>query len=143
VNQLLTQYQNRQAETIGPGKRILMLFDGMIRFTENALESHRAQNADDRRYYVGRTQAILLSLMGTLDRDLAGEVGENLVRLYDYIFDLLSQADQTGNEAALHQALSTLRELREVWAEADAIARRSETMPAPAAPTPSAFSLVG
>jgi flagellar protein FliS len=140
---MLSQYQQLQAETTSPGRRILLLFDGMIRFVENALDSHTAQNEDDRRYYVGRAQAILLVLMGTLDVNMAGELGTNLMRLYNYTFDLLSQGDQNGDETSLRQGLSMLRELREAWAEADAIFRRNDAASAPVLPVKNALSLVG
>ncbi|MCS6863153.1 MAG: flagellar export chaperone FliS [Abditibacteriales bacterium] len=147
MTHLLSQYQNNQAEMLSPGKRILMLFDGMIRFAENAIESHLARNEDDRRYYVGRAQAIVLALMGTLDREIAGELGDNLMRLYNYIFDLLMEGDHAADDEvklkSLRQALEMIRELREGWAEADAVLRRSGTEGLPVTPVRNALSLVG
>jgi flagellar protein FliS len=147
VTSLLSQYQNNQAEMLSPGKRILMLFDGMIRFTENAIESHLARNENDRCYYVGRAQAIVLALMGTLNVEIAGELGVNLMRLYNYIFDLLMEGDRAASDDAklksLRQALKMIRELREGWAEADAALRRNRTDSLPIAPVKNALSLVG
>ncbi len=147
MTNLLSQYQNNQAEMLSPGKRILMLFDGMIRFTENAIESHLARNEDDRRYYIGRAQAIVLALMGTLNVEVAGELGTNLMRLYNYIFDLLLDGDRAASDDArlksLRQALKMIRELREGWAEADAALRRNRTDSLPVAPVKNALSLVG
>lgn len=147
VTNLLSQYQNNQAETLSPGKRILMLFDGMVRFTENAIESHLARSENDRCYYIGRAQAIVLALMGTLNRQIAGELGDNLMRLYNYIFDLLMDGDRAASDDAklksLRQALKTIRELREGWAEADAALRRSQAEALPVAPVSNALSVVG
>lgn len=114
-----SNYQQMQAETASPGKLVVMLFDGVIRFAQTACECLRGEDEVGLRYNLMRAQNILVSLMGSLDLKRAGELGPNLLRLYDFIYDRLQEAGEKRDLQALELARNMLSELREGWAQAD------------------------
>ena len=62
--------------------------------------------------------------MDTLDMDTAGEVGENLYRLYEYLHHRLIQANIKKDIEIVDEVLGHLRGLKQTWEEAIKISSR-------------------
>lgn len=111
------QYQESQLETASQGKLLLMLYDGAIRFLTQAQQAMEEKKWQDAHQFILRAEDIITELMATLKMD-AGEVAQNLYRLYEYFNWRLIQANIKRSPEMLVEVQNRLRELREAWVEA-------------------------
>jgi flagellar protein FliS len=107
------QYRQTSVKTASPEQLIVMLYDGALRFLEQA----RVNIADgkDPSEAIGRTQDIISELMASLDRS-AGQIAENLHLLYEFWIQQLFQALIRRDVKAVEEVSSMVRDLRESWA---------------------------
>ena len=124
-------YRRVEVETATPEKLIVMLYNGTIRFVEDAKRALAVKDLRRTHDHLIRAQEIVTELRGALNFE-AGDVAQNLDRIYDYIHHLLIQANMKKESAPLDECLGHLRELRDAW---DQIAARPEANAA--APTAS------
>lgn len=113
----MNQYRSYQAETAGPEERVVLLYDGARRFTDQALQGLRSGNYEAVSLYTGKAQRILEEFLTTLNFD-AGEIAENLAKLYEYWIWRLSQGLIHKDEAAFAEVSAALMEMHDAWAEA-------------------------
>jgi flagellar secretion chaperone FliS len=117
-------YQSYRAvatQTATPGQLILMLYEGAIRFLEQArlgfaqedpLEFNRTINNN-----IQRAQAIIHELNETLNMQAGGQFAATMRSLYDYMDQRLHQSNQHKTEAGILDVLGRLASLRDAWAE--------------------------
>jgi len=89
----LERYKSVQVKTSSPGELLMMLFDGMFKFMDEAIE---AMGRDDRARSgerIGRAHAILTELAATLNRDASPELCENLEAVYFFSMTKLIEAN--------------------------------------------------
>lgn len=119
----LNQYKSYQVETAAPQDQVALLYEAAKRFVDRAalaLESGRfAEVAEN----VGKAQRIFAELKASLNLD-AGEVAQNLNRLYEYWTWRLSQGLIRKDIEAFHEVSATVGDLAEAWAEAARQLRR-------------------
>jgi len=107
-------YKQTQVNTASQGELILMLFDGAIRFANQAREMIAAGDLEGANAKLIRAQDILTEFMISLDMD-QGEIAKNLYQLYDYIHDCLVRANIKKDVELIDQAVRLLTELRDTW----------------------------
>jgi flagellar protein FliS len=107
------QYRQTSVKTASPEQLIVMLYDGALRFLEQA----RVNIVDDKdpSEAIGRTQDIIAELMASLDRS-AGQIAENLHLLYEFWIQQLFKALIRRDLKAIEEVSSMVRDLRESWA---------------------------
>lgn len=110
-------YQAAQLETASPGKLLLMLYDGALRFLTQAQQAMEQKNWQDAHNFILRAEDIITELMSTLKLDM-GPIPQNLYRIYEYLNWRLLQANIKRDPAGLVEVQERLRELREAWVEA-------------------------
>ncbi|NLC52923.1 MAG: flagellar export chaperone FliS, partial [Firmicutes bacterium] len=99
-----------------PLELILMMYDGAIRFcnqAKNAIEEKKYYEANQ---LLQRVQAIIDELNYSLNMD-AGEIAANLRNLYDFIATKLVEANIKKDIVTIDQMVNLLTELRSSWAE--------------------------
>ena len=113
------RYQQTSVETATPTRLVVMLFDGAIRFLQQAQPAMQARQLDVQSRQIGKAQAILAHLRGTLDFERGGEVAHALDTCYLSCYQCLNEANIYDRADRLQQAIDALRELREAWTEVD------------------------
>jgi flagellar protein FliS len=104
-----------------PGQLVLMLLDGALRFTGQAIEGLdtpdfiRSQEISHNS--IIRTQAILTELQGTLDFEKGGQLSISLYRIYDYLQAQLREANANRSKEPLLNVIRFAGEIRDTWAE--------------------------
>lgn len=111
------QYQEAQLETASPGKLLLMLYDGALRFLTQAHQAMGESRFQEAQGFVLRAEDIITELMATLDMSY-GEIPQNLYNLYEYFNWRLVQAMAKRDPAMIEEVQERLRELRSAWVEA-------------------------
>ena len=119
--QYARSYKTVSIETASPGKLILMLFDGALRFLDAALDGFEIENDTRRNETVNnnilRAQSIIAELQSCLDLSVDGELPMTLYRLYDFVYDQLQKANLKKSRRPLRVAEDILSGIRESWAE--------------------------
>lgn len=140
AHQQRAQYQRQQILTAPKEKLVQLLFDGIVRFSEQARQAFVAEpiRLEEGCQAVLRAQAIVMELLYTIDRENGGEVAENLARLHAYAFRCLTAANFERNPKKLEEVQEIYRSLSEAWIGAMGQLRESEAAPTPAAPAPAA-----
>jgi flagellar protein FliS len=118
------RYKAVQVKTSSPGDVLLMLFDGIFRFTDEAIEAigrdDRAR-AGDR---VGRAHAIVTELASTLNKDAFPELCDNLEAVYFFCMTKLIEANLYRDAQRLEEVKRALEPIREGFRIAVAQASR-------------------
>jgi flagellar protein FliS len=118
------KYARTDIQTSDPRAIIVLLYEGSIRFLNEALASCRANRRMEVSNNVNRTLKIVQFLSNALNFELGGEVAENLSRLYVYLRDTLLQANLACDPDKIEEARNLFKILLEGWRE---IARDPET----------------
>lgn len=107
------RYRQTSIQTAPPEQLIVMLYDGGIRFLEQAKVAMR--EGQDPSEAIGRSQDIIVELLASLNRS-AGEIADNLSKLYDFWINRLFQAQISKDPSILEEVSAMMRDLREAWA---------------------------
>ena len=109
------QYLKTQVETASKEQLVVMLFDGIIRFTEQARKAMSEGGIEDSHHALMRAQAIIMELICTIDRDKGGEVANNMMSLHAYAFNCLIICNMKKDVTKIDEVQKIYRELREAW----------------------------
>lgn len=109
-------YRRVEIETASPAKLVVMLYNGAIKNAEEAKHALENKNPAMAHQKLIRAQEIVTELRGALNFN-AGDVSENLDRVYDYVYRLLVQANVRKDAAPIDESIEHLRSLRDAWEE--------------------------
>jgi len=99
-----------------PQMLIVMLYDGAIRAIVVAkAELARGDQAAKGKALSKAIGIIDEGLKGSLHAEAAGDIGANLLALYDYMVRALLQANLRNDAALMDEVAGLLRELRGAW----------------------------
>jgi len=114
-------YRRNFVETAGRGQLILMLFDGALRFMNNALEGFEEPDPIRRiptvNRYLVKTQAIIIELQASLNPEADPDFAQRMSSLYSYMRAQLRQANLRKDPAPVRIVVKLLGEIRDAWAE--------------------------
>jgi flagellar secretion chaperone FliS len=120
-----------------PLELVRMLYQGAGNAVREARRSLAEGDILGRSRAILRAYEILVELTGALDRSRAGELGERLASLYDYMQRRLIDANLQQADAPLADVLSLLATLAEAWDGARAQTAPPEASSNPWGPIPS------
>ena len=115
-------YQAQAVLSASPGRLVLMLYDGTLRFLDHARDALQSPEDTPRRIetintYLIKAQNILAELQASLNHDVGGEYSANLDRLYDYYMRRLFEANLKKQVEPVIEVEALVRQLRDGWAE--------------------------
>ena len=110
-----SEYLKTKVLTASPEQLQLMLYDGAIRFCEQARHAICDQQIEQSFYLICRAENIIIELCNSMKVELAPETCANMRRLYLFCYDRLLRANLKKDLCALDEALRILRHLRETW----------------------------
>ena len=109
-------YLRTRVFTATPEQLQMMLYDGAIRFAEQARPALEKKDWEASYNMISRAQRIITELTCTLKRDLLPELCDRLAALYNYVYRKLVEANVEHKVESLDEALKILRYQRETWA---------------------------
>lgn len=124
------EYQANQINTVDQKELIVMLYDGAVRFLEDAhrnLESYKTYDRANEN--ILRTQDILTELMLTLNMDKGGEIAQNLFNLYAFMKKELLEANIEKDTGRVENVIKWLNDLKTSWEQIDDKAAKDNTPP--------------
>ena len=120
-DKIAKSYKAQSVQTASPGKLVLMLFDGYLRFTAAAKKSFEIEDFTKKNEGINnnliRAQNIVTELQSSLDMSVPGDLPGTLYRLYDYVMHQLQQANLKKEPDTIDEAEKVISELRDAWSE--------------------------
>jgi flagellar protein FliS len=110
-------YRRIEAESRSPVELVVMLYDGALRFVEEARRALARGDVPARAAAIDRALAIVGELQSTLDTDRGGPIAVELDRLYAYLSARLLDVSVRKDAGALDEVQRVLTTLRDGWAE--------------------------
>ncbi len=112
------KYKNTSIQSASREKLLLMLYEGAIRFTKQAIKAAEEKNIAERGINIGRAFDIVMELNNTLDHKVGGEIALHLEQLYMFLMEQFTKANISGSPEPLQASLKILENLYEGWVQA-------------------------
>ncbi len=107
-------------QTAPPGQLVLMLYEGAIRFLEQALTGFTKDDPVEFNETISnnvvRAQEIIRELDRSLNLHAGGELAQQLRRLYDYFDRRLMESNMKKEDEGIREVISRISTLRTAWA---------------------------
>lgn len=117
-------YQQNSVTTASPGELTLMLYNGCLKFINQAKKAIADKNIEAKNTNIQKAQNIIRELMVTLNMDL--EVSKNMMSLYDYMNRQLIEANLKSDIAILDEVEGLVTEFRDTWKEVIQVNRQKQ-----------------
>jgi flagellar protein FliS len=117
------QYLQNQIFSASREQLLIMLYDGAIRFTRQAILGVEENNLGMMTYGIRRAMAIITEFSDTLNHEIGGAIAGNLDALYNFMVCELTLANLRRDVKKLRIVENLLTNLRATWVQAIAINR--------------------
>jgi len=114
----VTQYMRTQVLTASKEQLMLMLYDGLLRFLEQAKVKIDEKNIEGSYDLLIRSKRILTELICGLDFNVDQLLCQRLESLYNYCYRRLIVANIKKDKKAIDEVVTLLGPLRDTWAQA-------------------------
>lgn len=114
ANRAHQTYLNNAVSTKSQGQLIIMLYEGAIKFIEQAQNAIEIGHIEEANKNLIKAQNILNELMVTLNFD-AEEISNQLMSLYQFLYEQLIQANIKKDSGLLSSVKEILKDLSETW----------------------------
>lgn len=109
-------YLRTRVLTATPEQLQMMLYDGALRFGEQARLALEKKNFEESYNNISKVQKIITELSCTLKHNVAPDLCGKLAALYNYAYRKLIEANIEHKLSSLTEALDVLRFQRDTWA---------------------------
>jgi flagellar secretion chaperone FliS len=110
-------YRQQSVLTAPPGRLVVMLYDGCLRFLYQSAYAMREGDRTASLARMRRAEAIIDELTVTLDHERGGAVASRLQGIYIFCRRHLMEAWRDNDADKIDQVSGMLSELRDAWAE--------------------------
>lgn len=115
------KYLETAIQTATPAQLLIMLYDGAIRFCKGGIEAIKNQDKEEANRCICRAEDIILEFVVMMDK--SSPIAEGLIRMYDYMYFRLVEANTKKSVEPAEEVLGYLIELKETWVNAAMIAK--------------------
>lgn len=108
-------YLKNQVMSASPAQLISMLMAGAIKNIKLAQKAIEAEDKPKTHAKILLAQDIILELKYSVNQDVEGSVGPELINLYDYMYEQLVQANINNDPAKLAEVDTLMTDLLTTW----------------------------
>lgn len=124
MNQYVKQYQKASIETASREQILIMLYDGAIQFLNKAKMALQNNEFEAIHNNLMGAQNIIQEFINSMDREVAPQLAENLISLYEYFIRRLIQANMKRQVEPIDEVLKYLKSLKATWEQAIVLAQK-------------------
>ena len=120
-------YTQAQVNTAGPGQRVVMMYEGILknlRIGLNGLDNNAPGDLEKVHNALQLAERLILELRLALDKENGGEVAANLDDLYDFWSRHVSTANAKKDRQMVADVIGMVQTMRDTWEEAVQSARQ-------------------
>jgi flagellar protein FliS len=110
------KYLETSIQTATPSQLLIMLFDGAIRFCKGGIDAIKNSDLEEANRCICRAEDIIMEFVVTLDK--SAPIAEDLVKMYDYMYFRLIEANTKKAVEPIEEVIGFLSEMRETWIQA-------------------------
>jgi len=114
-NNIINNYHQLNLNIENPTKLILMLYEGILRFSHFAKKYIEKNDIENKTKYINKTIDIFIELINSLNFKKGGEIAYYLNGLYDYQIKLLIKANIENNPKYIEEVIHVVKELIKAW----------------------------
>jgi|SRR5690554_278013 len=111
------RYRQTQVETANPLDLIIMMYDGAVKFLNQAKTAMEEKQIEQAHNLIQRVHRIIEELNFSLNMEAGGEVAANLRQFYNYIDAELSRANMRKSPQLIDGIIRLLTEMKGSWVE--------------------------
>lgn len=149
--QAANSYLRTKVLTATPEQLQMMLYDGAIRFCDQARSAILEKNWEQCYNLISRVQKIIMEMSCALKHDVYPDLCAKLAALYNYIYRKLMEASTQHKIESLDEALHVLKYQRQTWQmlmdelsrQKATVAARKLDVPAPSERMEASISIQG
>lgn len=116
-NNAYNAYKTNSVNFASKEQLLLMLVDGAVKFVKIGRQGIEEKNITKAHSNLVKTQDIFYELMSTLDVKEAGEWGQNLMSIYDFIVRKLTEANIKKDVKIIDEVIPLIEDIRDTWNE--------------------------
>ena len=124
VNNAYQAYQQNSVTQSSPGELTLMLYNGCLKFLNQAKKGIEAKDIEMKNTNIQKAQNILRELMVTLDMSVP--VSASMFSLYEYMINRLIEANIKNNTEIVDEVIGYTAEFRDTWKQVIQINRQKQ-----------------
>lgn len=117
-------YQQNTVTTASPGELTLMLYNGCIKFINQAKQDIENKDYQGKNIKLIKAQNIIGELMVTLNMDY--EVSKSMKQMYQYMLDRLIEANIKNDIEILNEVEGFVTDFRDTWKQVIQINRQRQ-----------------
>lgn len=106
-------------QTVAKTKQVVLLYDGAIRFVQQAKEAIREKRYEDRYHLLMRVSEIIVGLQACLDFENGGDIARILYQYYASLDNRLFTIHRTNGLDECDEIIADLKQMRDVWHHID------------------------
>ncbi len=126
MNQYVKQYQKSSIETASKEQILIMLYDGAIQFLNKAKSDMAEKKLESAHNNLVSAQKIIQEFIDSMDREVAPQLAQNLISLYEYFIRRLIYANVKRQIEPIDEVLSFLKSLKATWEQAIILAQKED-----------------
>ena len=110
---------SKATHTVSKTRQVVMLYDGVIRFLQQAREAMEAKNIERRYNLLVKASNVILGLQSCLDFTQDRAIAQTLYDFYSSADARILSMHRTNDVKLCDHLISELKELRNIWATVD------------------------
>lgn len=111
-------YKNNSVNHASQEQLLLMLVDGAVRFSKIARQAIADKNVQKAHENIVKTQNIFYEFIATFDAEKAGDWGQRLLSVYDFIVRRLTEANMKKDLKIMDELIPLIEDVRDTWHQA-------------------------
>ena len=124
LNNPYDKYKNSAINTATSEELTLMLYDGALKFCNQALASMEAKDHLKTNTLINKVQNIVREFQITLDK--SHDIALQLDQLYEYLYRRLVEANLKKDSEIMTEVRDHIRSLRDTWKEAMKLSKQGQ-----------------